>query len=228
MERRCPCCGYYTLQNEDESLYAICPVCFWENDPWQAAEPDEAGGANSISLRSAQRNFAEFAACEEQFVSNVRRPYGNERYAIVSIADIPERMDEAAYWFHEKWGVPKEAYLESMADGLSSTCGYPAWYVAINREDRIVGGTGIIENDFHVRKDLKPNVCAVFVEPEYRCLGIAGRLLQTACEGLKKSGLERAYLVTEHEAFYERYGWSFLCMVEEDEGGETRMYVKEL
>lgn len=37
-----------------------------------------------------------------------------------------------------------------------------------------------------------------------------------------------AYLVTDHTAFYERYGWEFLCMVQGD--GETnmsRMYVHQ-
>ena len=40
------------------------------------------------------------------------------------------------------------------------------------------GGAGVIENDFHDRKDLTPNVCAVYVEEHCRCQGIAGKLLE--------------------------------------------------
>ena len=41
------------------------------------------------------------------------------------------------------------------------------WYLCLDSEC-IVGGLGVIENDFHDRKDLKPNVCAVYTEKEYR------------------------------------------------------------
>ncbi len=40
----------------------------------------------------------------------------------------------------------------------------------------IVAGLGVIENDFHNRKDLAPNVCAVYTEEDCRCKGIAGKL----------------------------------------------------
>ena len=40
----------------------------------------------------------------------------------------------------------------------------------------------VIENDFHNRKDLTPNVCAVYVEENYRCQRIAGKLLEYVCE----------------------------------------------
>lgn len=45
---------------------------------------------------------------------------------------------------------------------------------------RIIGGMGVIENDFHDRKDLAPNVCAVYTEEDRRCNGIAGALLNYA------------------------------------------------
>ncbi len=33
---------------------------------------------------------------------------------------------------------------------------------------QIIGGIGVIENDFHDRKDLAPNVCAVYTEEDRR------------------------------------------------------------
>ncbi len=44
------------------------------------------------------------------------------------------------------------------------------------------------ENDFHDRKDLTPNVCAVFVEERYRCQGIAGRIPDYVCKDVKAQG----------------------------------------
>ena len=74
MEKKyaCPCCGYRTL--EEEGMYLICPVCFWEDDPSQSGRPDFDGGPNRVSLREAQKNFREFGACEKEMVKNVRKP----------------------------------------------------------------------------------------------------------------------------------------------------------
>ena len=92
--------------------------------------------------------------------------------------------------------------------------------------EKIVGGLGVIENDFHDRKDLTPNICAVYTEEEYRCIGIAGHLLDMAVEDLRAKGISPVYLITDHTSFYERYGWEFLCMVQGDgEPHMTRMYI---
>lgn len=84
----------------------------------------------------------------------------------------------------------------------------------------------MIENDFHDRKDLTPNVCAVYTEEEYRCQGIAGKLLDIVVNDMKSKGITPVYLITDHTSFYERYGWEFFCMVQGDnEPGMTRMYI---
>lgn len=43
-----------------------------------------------------------------------------------------------------------------------------------------------IENDFHDWKDFSPNICAVYMETEYRCQGIAGKLLNYVVEDNRK------------------------------------------
>ena len=94
------------------------------------------------------------------------------------------------------------------------------WYLCLDGE-KIVGGLGVIENDFHDRKDLTPNVCAVYTNEEYRCKGIAGKLLDMVVEECRLKGISPLYLLTDHENFYERYGWEFLCMAQGD--GESHM-----
>ena len=141
----------------------------------------------------------------------------------VTLRDKPEWKEKAAAWFHSKWGVPEEAYLACMADYLSGASEY-GWYLCADGDD-IVGGLGVIENDFHERKDLTPNVCAVYVDGEYRNRGIAGHLLQHACDDMAATGVDTLYLLTDHTGFYERYGWRFLCMVPGSDGEPSRMYV---
>ena len=92
-------------------------------------------------------------------------------------------------------------------------------------QNEIVAGLGVIENDFHNREDLAPNVCAIYVEPEYRCKGIAGEMLNFVCEDFSSKGIDTLYLITDHEALYERYGWEFFCEAQGDgESYMSRMY----
>ena len=145
-------------------------------------------------------------------------------YRYIALREEPQLKDRAAVWFHNKWGVPTEAYLACMDEYLSRETEY-GWYLCLDGE-RIVGGLGVIENDFHDRKDLRPNVCAVYTEEAYRRRGIAGRLLYMAVEDLRSKGISPVYLVTDHTGFYERYGWEFLCTAQGDgEPEPTRMYI---
>ena len=115
--------------------------------------------------------------------------------------------------------------MESMGECLAGGKPVPQWYVAMEGE-RIIAGLGVIENDFHDRKDLAPNVCAVYTEKDRRCNGVAGALLNYVCADMKDKGIATLYLVTDHTGFYERYGWKFLCMVQgEGEPDLSRMYI---
>ena len=142
----------------------------------------------------------------------------------ITLREKPELMDTAAQWFNSKWGVPKEAYLDCMQAYLSGETEL-GWYLCLGGE-KIVGGMGVIENDFPDRKDLSPNVCAVYTEDSHRKMGIAGKLLNMVVEDLKSKGISPVYLVTDHIGFYERYGWEFYSMAQGDGQPEmTRLYI---
>lgn len=145
-----------------------------------------------------------------------------KKYEIIKIRNNPGMLPQAANWFYEKWGIPSEVYEESMRECLSADKEVPQWYVVI-KNDRMIAGAGVIENDFHDRKDLTPNICALYVEKEYRCGGIAGKLLDFVCRDMERKGIATLYLITDHTSFYEKYGWEFLCMVQGEEA-PARMY----
>ena len=146
-------------------------------------------------------------------------------FNFITLRDCPSLRDRAAEWFHEKWGVPADAYLECMTAYLNRETEY-GWYLCL-AGDLIVGGLGVIANDFHDRKDLSPNVCAVYTEEGFRGHGIAGRLLDLVVEDMRTKGITPLYLVTDHTGFYERYGGAFLCMAHDDSGSETRVYMHQ-
>ncbi len=137
----------------------------------------------------------------------------------------PDLLEPSASWFFQKWGVPLAAYKESMQECIDKKTGIPQWYVVLDKNQEIIAGAGIIENDFHDRKDLSPNLCALFVEEKHRNQGIAKLLLDSARKDLGDMGFERLYLITSHKEFYERCGWEFLTTVTDDDGNSMRMYV---
>lgn len=144
-------------------------------------------------------------------------------YTYLTLRQCPELKNTAARWFCEKWSVPEEAYLECMDAYLSGETEL-GWYLCLC-DGQIAGGMGVIENDFHERKDLTPNVCAVYTEAAHRNRGIAGKLLELTVEDCRSKGISPVYLITDHDSFYERYGWEFCCMVQCDGGEISRAYV---
>ena len=147
-----------------------------------------------------------------------------KEYKFITLRGRPDLKNAAARRFHRIWGVPEEVYLGCMEKYLEHETEY-GWYFCLDG-DKIIGGLGTVDNDFHERKDLSPNICAVCTDEEYRGQGIAGKLLDLAVSDLRANGISPVYLVTDLIGFYERYGWEFLCTVRES-GVEdmTRMYI---
>ena len=142
----------------------------------------------------------------------------------INLRDHSAWNERAVKWFHEKWSVPEEAYIESIMACQEAKAAVPQWYIIVEGE-KIIAGCGVIENDFHKRKDLSPNVCAVYVEEAYRHQNISREMLNYVCKDMKAMGIETLYLITGHTTFYEKCGWQFLEMVEEDDGNMIRMYI---
>lgn len=150
-----------------------------------------------------------------------------ENMTLKKLYEYPEFLEKAAYWFSQKWNVPVEAYKESIQKSIDQKTGIPQWYIVLDEKQEIIAGAGIIDNDFHERKDLSPNLCALFVEEKYRKKGIANYILDFARKELGNMGFEKLYLITDHTKFYEKCGWDFMTMVTDDDGIPVRMYVAD-
>ena len=66
---QCPCCDYITLP--ERGSFLICPICFWEDDPFIADELHVHSGPNHITLREGRANFKEFGACRSAMKKHV-------------------------------------------------------------------------------------------------------------------------------------------------------------
>lgn len=142
---------------------------------------------------------------------------------IIQLSEYPMLQNEAAKWFASKWEIDELIYLESIqSEGL-----IPSWFVALE-DEKIIAGAGVIENDFHNRPDLTPNICALYVEEDFRGQRLSEKILSEIEKYLSSKGISKVYLITDHEGLYERYGWEFVTLVQEvDTNEDIRLYGKE-
>lgn len=144
-------------------------------------------------------------------------------YKFINLSEEKQLHREAAKWFSEKWELDAAIYLES----IRSEELVPSWFVVLDGE-RIIAGAGVIDNDFHNRPDLTPNVCALFVEEEYRGKRLSQLVLDEIGNYFKNQGIDTLYLITDHEDLYEKFGWEFKTMVKEADTNQTiRLYCKQ-
>ena len=72
----CSCCGYRTIGSE----HAICVICGWEEDWYQAMNPDDDNGGTGMSLREAQKNFLTTGTVSPHYISRIPKPEKPEQY----------------------------------------------------------------------------------------------------------------------------------------------------
>ena len=80
MKKKCPCCGFYTIDSESEVITDICDVCFWQYDVVAQQYPDKSIGSNKISLKEAKKNYSIYGACKKEYADKnlVRKPLNDE------------------------------------------------------------------------------------------------------------------------------------------------------
>lgn len=142
---------------------------------------------------------------------------------IINIREHPQWVENAAEYFSSRWNIDKQLYLESMRDSVSTSSPIPRWYIML-RDDKIIGGYGLIENDFMVRTDLCPWLCALYVEPDERGKRFGESLLRHSRYEIKKLGYAKVYLNTDHVNYYEKYDWHYMGDFAHQSGEDARVY----
>lgn len=145
-------------------------------------------------------------------------------YNIISIRSCPRYSERAIDWFASKWGIDRKEYEKSIYDCINKNESLPQWYLAIDEEDEIIGGCGLIQNDFVDRTDLFPYLCALFVEEKARGNAIGARLLENARIDAGRLGFDKVYLCTDHTSYYEKYGWKYIAIGNHPWGDTSRIY----
>ncbi len=90
--------------------------------------------------------------------------------------------------------------------------------------DEIIGGYGLITNDFISRQDLFPWLCALYIEENYRGKQLGSILLEHGRSEAAKLGYRKLYLGTDHDGYYEKYGWKHIANGFHPWGAESKIY----
>lgn len=127
---------------------------------------------------------------------------------IIGIRENPEYLERGVRYIHDKWGNADNfmLYSDNIAHSIATPSPLPRWYLLL-RGDAIVGCCGLITNDFISRSDLWPWLCALYVEESERGHALGAMLLQHARREAARLHFPKVYLCTEHDGYYERYGW---------------------
>ncbi|EAJ6151129.1 MULTISPECIES: GNAT family N-acetyltransferase [Campylobacter] len=141
---------------------------------------------------------------------------------IINISNKKDLLIKASKWFSEKWGIDEKIYFKSIKNSFNSQT-IPQWYLVLDK-NTIIAGAGIIQNDFHKRKDLEPNLCALYVEENYRGNKISSQLLKFIKNDLKTKNINKFYLLTELVGFYEKYDGIFIENIVDNEAYPLRVY----
>lgn len=142
---------------------------------------------------------------------------------IINIRQHPEWLSRAADYFSSRWNIDRQLYTDSMNDSLSTENPVPRWFIML-RGNEIIGGFGLIENDFMVRTDLCPWLCALYIEPSERGQRLGEKLLSHGRREAAELGFDKVYLNTDHIGYYEKYGWSYMGGFAHQSGADARVY----
>lgn len=147
---------------------------------------------------------------------------------IINLAERIEFLDIVSQWLWREWASDKPLeYIKYSTLHNTQTNRVPMTYVALNGEEP-VGTVSIWMNDLRCRQDLYPWMASLFVIEEMRNKGIGTLLQNHVVEEAKRLEYKDLYLFTEHNGYYEKFGWIFNELAPKVNGQFTRIYSKNL
>ena len=143
---------------------------------------------------------------------------------IISVRENPDYKDRAIEYFQGAWrSVLPVIYEDCISHSIKARNPLPQWYL-LEKSNSIIGCAGLITNDFISRGDLYPWVCALFIDEKERGNAYSTLLLDKAKSDAKAFGYKHLYLSTQHQGFYEKFGFHYLGQGYHPWEEESRIY----
>lgn len=147
---------------------------------------------------------------------------------IVNVKNYAPGLEPAADYFHNAWsGIHQAFYLDAINHSSGADQPLPRFYLLL-KDGQPIGCYGLVTNDFISRHDLYPWFAALYIDPRERGQALGSRLLQHAAQETAQLGFATLYLTTDHDGYYEKYGWQRIEDGYERDGTPVRIYALHL
>lgn len=149
---------------------------------------------------------------------------------IVNVKGYQGGLDKAVDYIHGVWGSEKNYlyYKDAIYHSSLTEKPLPMFFLLL-KNNEIIGCSALITNDFISRHDLYPWIACLFVDEKERGQEYGNLLMEHAEKEAKNIGFSIVYLTTDHDGYYEKYGWRRI-----EDGVDlfscepTRIYEKQL
>ena len=146
---------------------------------------------------------------------------------IINVRDYSGGLEAAARFFHAAWsGIDYRFYRDAIEHSSLDGSSLPRFYLLL-KDGSPIGCYGLAVNDFISRHDLYPWFVALFVDEAERGHALGAMLLDHALVEAGKAGFDTLYLTTDHDGYYEKYGWTRIEDGYERDGAPAKIYRKD-
>jgi N-acetylglutamate synthase-like GNAT family acetyltransferase len=150
---------------------------------------------------------------------------------IRNLLSYPEHIEIVANWVYQEFCLDKpEITLDFVINRLKNRNldKIPLSLIALI-DSKCVGVVSIFDNDLKTRADLAPWLAGLYVNPNYRCRGIADKLINSVLKICKKMNYDTVFLRTEHTSdYYKKRGWTFVEYATDEYNQETSVFMRKL
>ena len=143
---------------------------------------------------------------------------------IIGIRENPRYLQRGIDFLSTRWSVDRKIYDDCIRNSIKSKSILPRWYLML-KGDEIIGGYGLLINDFISRQDLFPWLCTLYIAKKERGKQLGARLLEHGRKEAARMGYKKIYCNTDLKGYYEKYGWKRIAKGFHPWGAESNIYV---
>ena len=123
----------------------------------------------------------------------------------------PQHASCVTEWLWRAFGADAlpRAFFASIVEHSQTPGALPITFVAVEGE-RLLGTVSLWRCDLISRQDLYPWMAALYVAPEARGQGLAGKLQQHVIGYARAQGYTELFLYSACRDFYEHFGWQYI------------------
>jgi len=142
---------------------------------------------------------------------------------IIDIREHPEYLQGAIDFLSVRWSVDRKIYDDCIRHSMNARSPLPRWYIMLKGDD-IIGGYGLLINDFISRQDLFPWMCTPYIAQKERGRQLGARLMEHGRREAASLGYRKLYCNTELDGYYEKYGWKHTANGFHPWGVQSKIY----